>query len=598
VNGHDIKYEVKHFWTDVPVPIDYLQIGENIVTVRTLEKDTQFKTWVALDENYRIGSKKRLHHPNRSARSVDNGITWDFEHLGEKGLVDGEYPIRLKLSAYHSSGGLQSPIIDMAANSNLDGIRQAVIIDKANIKLEEQISENTQIKIEARSGSTHFFSENTWEDWQLCQERQIPESLLTNRFLQFRLHFITMSPAVSPLLKKIKLEMQYKAKSERISQGIEVVMSINKPKILTSYDFSYENPKHPKLTEFRKKYNLDAVVQGCENEFETILRLQNWVSRQWHWRLLEPDEEINEWSALNILKRNKKGEITGGYCLHFAIVLMQALQSFGIQARIVNANHADWGGHELTEVWSNDFGKWILMDPNFDTYFADQESGIPFNALELHNIFLQEYYPGEKIDRNDWSREDFVRRVESKEKPQSIVCMVGGGAKGSTLKEYEWWKPVVELYDYCGGYGLLNTGYFRLLPRNNFLSQSYPIPVNHGRTHWGWTGYYTWYDQQTPRAQEFQYFTNRPNDLYWNLNEVDFSAEIKDPGALLITLDTNSPNFDHYELNINETVVKIKEPNYLWKLVQGRNSLIIRVVDVMQNKGSASMLELNFVKSH
>jgi hypothetical protein len=176
--------------------------------------------------------------------------------------------------------------------------------------------------------------------------------------------------------------------------------------------------------------------------------------------------------------------------------------------------------------------------------------------------------------------------------------MVGGGAKGSTLKEYEWWKPVVELYDYCGGYGLLNTGYFRLLPRNNFLSQSYPIPVNHGRTHWGWTGYYTWYDKQTPRAQEFHHFTNRPNDLYWNLNEVDFSAEIKDPGALLITLDTNSPNFDHYELNINETVVKIKEPNYLWKLLQGRNSLIIRVVDVMQNKGSVSMLELNFVKSH
>jgi hypothetical protein len=126
------------------------------------------------------------------------------------------------------------------------------------------------------------------------------------------------------------------------------------------------------------------------------------------------------------------------------------------------------------------------------------------------------------------------------------------------------------------------------------LSEPYPIPVNHGRTHWGWTGYYTWYDKQTPRAQEFHHFTNRPNDLYWNLNEVDFSAQIKETGTILITLDTNSPNFDHYELKVNDTILKLKESTYLWQLIEGRNQLTMHVVDIMQNRGPASSLELYY----
>ncbi|MEN8230644.1 MAG: transglutaminase domain-containing protein [Bacteroidota bacterium] len=593
INGNEIKYEVKHFWTDVPVPVSYLHEGDNVITVRVLEPDSRFKTFIALDENYRIGSSDRLVHPNRSARSTDDGLTWDFDHLGEKGVVDGEYPIRLKLSNYHSSGWLQSPIIDMAANSNIDGIMQPVVIEKANIALHKEFPENTQIEIEARTGTSHFISDTNWTDWKTCTNGEIPESLLKERHLQFRVAFTSNSPAASPLLEKVEIDCQYSISDRSISEGISVVELINKPKRSSSFDFEYEHPQHPELKELRKRYGLDEVVKGYTSEFEKMLKLMNWVASQWHWHLLEPNEKMVAWDALDILKTDENGEIAGGYCLHYAIVCMQALQSFGFHSRIVNANYAVWGGHELTEVWSNEFGKWILLDPNFDTYFADKETGIPLNALELHQLFLEEYYPGEAIDRDNWSREDFVNRVESKRVPQSIVCMVGGGAQGGTLTEYEWYKPVAELFPYCGGYGFLSTGYFRLLPRNNFLSKPSPMPVNHGRTvHWGWTGYYSWYDHQTPRAQEFAQFTNRPNDLYWNLNEVDFSASLKARDKLLITWTTNSPNFDRYELNINGTVKTLKENHYLLDLVPGRNHLKIQVVDGMNNRGPESILEV------
>ncbi len=586
VNGHEIKYEVRHFWTDVPVPVSFLHQGDNTITVRTLEPDTRFKTWIALDENYRFGSVDRLHHPNRSARSVDNGKTWDFDHLGEKGIVDGEYPIRLKLSNYHTSGWLQSPIIDMATNSNIDDIKQPVIIEKAKINLQNQLPENTRIEIKARTGATHFISADTWKAWEICANGKIPQSLLKNRFLQFGITFITRAPAKSPLLKKVELETRYRLKKKNASQNIKVVELVNKPKILSSFAFEYENPFHPRLKEFRAKYKLDNVIEGSKTEFEKMLKLKSWVARQWNWHLLSPDSGPIKWDALKILNSG------GGYCLHYSIVLMQVLQSFGFNARVVNANYAVWGGHEMTEVWSNDFGKWIVLDANFDTYFADKKTGVPLNTLELHNLFLATYYPNEIIDRNNWSREDLVKRVQSKGEPPSIVCVTGGGAKGGTIREYDWYKPVVELYPYCGGYGFLSTGYFRILPRSNFLSKPTPLPLNHGMTHWGWTGYYNWYDKQTPRAPEYNLFTNRSNDLYWNLNEVDFSATIEARDKLLITMTTNSPNFDHYELNINGITKTLKNDHYLLNLVPGRNDVEMQVVGKMNNKGPVSKLDV------
>ncbi len=586
VNGHKIKYEVRHFWTDVPVPASFLHRGENIITVHTFEPDTRFKTWVALDENYRFGSVDRLHHPNRSARSTDGGKTWDFDHLGEKGIVDGEYPIRLKISNYHPSGWLLSPVIDMAANSDEDGIKQPVIIEKAKIKLQGQSPGKTHLEVQARSGPVPFTDAGDWEGWQLCKNGKIAKTLLKNRFLQFKVIFRTSSPETSPLLKSVYLDTRYKTENKDLLNGIEVASLINHPLINSSFEFEYENPLHPKLKALRAKYKLDEVIKGAGSEFEKMLKLKTWVAGQWHWHLLKPDAPPVKWDAGEILKTN------GGYCLHYSIVFMQVLQSFGFKARVINANYAVWGGHEMTEVWSSQFGKWIVLDANFDTYFADKKTGIPLNTLELHNIFLETYYPGEVIDRNDWSREDLVKRVQAKGAPKSVVCITGGGANGGTISNYSWDRPVVELYPYCGGYGLLSTGYFRLLPRSNFLSKPYPVPLNHGRTHWGWTGYYNWYDKQTPRAPEYNLFTNRPNDLYPNLNEVYFSAMVNAPGKLFVSLATNSPCFDHYRVNANGNVTALKDDHYSLDLVPGRNDLKIQVIDVMGNHGPVSELSV------
>src|SRR5690606_3123020 len=75
-----------------------------------------------------------------------------------------------------------------------------------------------------------------------------------------------------------------------------------------------------------------------------------------------------------------------GMCLYPNQALIGALLSMGFQARHINIHSEGMSGHEVTEVWSNEFNKWSYMDATRDYYYYDMESGIPLNALEIHNL--------------------------------------------------------------------------------------------------------------------------------------------------------------------------------------------------------------------
>jgi Transglutaminase-like superfamily len=598
VNGHpDIVYEVKHFWTKAPVPAGYLKRGRNVIEARVQEPDTRFKTYVALDQFYRVGSADRLNHPNRSERSADGGRTWSDAKLGEKGAVDGEYSIRLRIQASLPEGWLESPLIDMATGGDASGLLRPVEIRKARLKVDAGQPANTGVEILARTGGRHVPADGDWTPWTPLQTGVLPDSLVGNRFLQFRLVLKSGDGAATPVVREVTLETESRAKGEpAAADGLRVLAAVNHPVVRGSLPFRHENPLNDKLRQLRRDYRLDQVVEGAGTEFERLLRLKSWVAKQWNWYLPGAENgDMCAWDALKILVPNTQGRPTGGYCLHFAVVFAQVCQSFGIPARIVNANYAVWGGHEMTEVWSNDYGKWVLMDANFDTCFFDRRTGIPLNALELHRLFEQTYYPGEVIDRDNWPRTDMAARCERVGLNLPVEAVVGGGARSETLKSYEWWKPQVELSAYCGGYGLLNLAELRWLPRSDFLSQPSPMPLNHGRSHWGWTGYYCWFDGQLSRSQEHSIHTDREADLYPTLNNVDFAAEAVRTGCLRLDLATDSPGFDHFELTANGRPVEVRSPGYKWTLAPGYNLIEMRSVDVLGNRGPASRLELTWM---
>ncbi len=598
VNGRpDIVYEVKHFWTKAPVPAEFLKRGRNTIEVRVQEPDTRFKTYVALDQFYGVGSAERLSHPNRSERSADGGRTWSDTKLGEKGAVDGEYSIRLRLQANVPEGWLESPVVDMATGERVSGLLRPAEISRVRLRLDAAQPAGTDVEILARTGGRHVPAEGDWTPWTPLQAGELPDGLLGNRFLQFRLVLASGDGSATPVVREVKLEAENQAgRGTGADDGLRLLSAVSRPVVHGSLPFPHENPLTDQLRQLRRDHKLDQVVEGAGTEFERLLRLKSWVAKQWNWYLPGPENgDMCAWDALRILAPNAAGRPTGGYCLHFAVVFAQVCQSFGVPARIVNANYAVWGGHEMTEVWSNDYGKWVLMDANFDTCFFDRRTGLPLSALELHRVFEEAYYPGEVIDRDNWPRLDMVARAGRVGLDLPVEALVGGGARSETLKDYEWWNPPMDLSAYCGGYGLLNLAELRWLPRSDFLSRPSPMPLNHGRSHWGWTDYYCWFDGQLPRSQEHSIQTDREADLYPTLNSVDFAAEAVRPGRLRLDLATDSPAFDHFEMLANGRPVEVRSPDYEWTLVPGHNLLEMRAVDVLGNRGPASRLELTWL---
>ena len=552
---------------------------------------------MALSSIIRSIIKQPTSFTGNSERSNDNGKTWKY--AGSKSNL-AEYPLRLKLQAYGKKTWLQTPVINLADKAFGNVMYLPVFMESGEIKIDTMNSGGSKWQTRIRSGNTHIPEAGEWTTWRNIEGASLPGDM-NHRFVQIEYSIEPGSGNSTPEILGLSLKSQWRSAS---SPGNILISEVkNYPLIRSSFDFVHENPALPELQEFRRQFKLDQVVDGSKTEWEKIKRLRAWTAGNWDWFLPNSEfEDLLSWDASKILSGPAGlGNLSkrGGNCLHYAIVFAQACQSFGIPARIVNTNYAIWGGHELVEVWSRDYQKWIMADPNFDSMFYDKKTGIPLNILELHDLFLKTYYPGgEPIDRDKWSFEDRDRRANRIDPATLPIAMENGGHafSGKINQDYIWWKVTFNESNpgYSGGYGFYNTAEVRWLPRSNWLSQKSPLPVTHGRTHWGWDGYYAWTDQQTPETPEHRYFVRRNSDMYGTLFTVDFSAKLSGENALKINMATDSPGFKYYELIANGQRILIPGSNYQWKLAPGLNKLEMRSIDTLGNPGALSSLEINY----
>lgn len=94
-----------------------------------------------------------------------------------------------------------------------------------------------------------------------------------------------------------------------------------------------------------------------------------------------------QWNALEILKPFEDSRPVGGFCQQYNLVFLQACESFGIPGRAISVGRGQpgnvTGGHEVVELWSNQFGKWIYVDAWSPWYISDAGTGIPLSLLEM-----------------------------------------------------------------------------------------------------------------------------------------------------------------------------------------------------------------------
>lgn len=144
--------------------------------------------------------------------------------------------------------------------------------------------------------------------------------------------------------------------------------------------FQWQRHDHPRLAEFRRAHALEHVVARADDEFSQMVALCEWTYRQFPW-LMAPTCQTED--AVEILRRAAQGHPF--YCAHFAIVFVAAATALGWHARPISLRREDHpdraSNHNVAEVWSSQWGKWVAFDPTLKHYIA--RDGVPLNCYEV-----------------------------------------------------------------------------------------------------------------------------------------------------------------------------------------------------------------------
>jgi hypothetical protein len=538
------------YWKAYRLDPGLLQPGTNRIVLQG-----PGKIWFARDDEYASGSRTRTRHPNRSAKSIDGGKTWIDDCLGTAGTADGEYYVRLRLDRHRSRGEVTLPVVDLG---NLAGRSWGAPLDAVctvRVTASSEADPACSITLRIRRGPTPDLREVSWQKIESAELLGNPGG----RYLQVCATLSTSDPMKSPRLNGVKIEMAA-TKPPDWTAELRALDVRNEEVVRTSIPFEYEPFGHPKLKALREKHGLDDVVRGAKGEFDLIVRLAGWVSGQW--QKMHLSESYPAWDALDILAPHSDGTSVGGFCQQYNVVLLQACESFGLVGRAVSIGQGDsakripGSGHEVVEIWSNEFRKWVYIDGNAAWYAVDQEDGTPLSLSELRLRQL-------KALRDEPYR------------PIRVVEIAKTRHRWTGLKD---WPPFLEL---------------RLIPRSNFLEASSPLPLNQGMRGWFWTGHEVWTDELSPASPIYSRRVHRRGNFDWSVNTVHLVLEPRvEAGEFRVHLDTETPGFDTFLCDIDGAGEKPVATGFVWKLHPGKNRIEARSRNSAGRTGPASWVTL------
>jgi len=553
VNGHPQKLEAPRqigfeAWQAYDIDPGALKAGVNDIVIW----GTGMVQIARADDSY-------AQLPQRSARSADGGKSWSVDRLGPAGDIAGEYYVRLYLEHFLTRGSILLPVTDVA---NLEGNPLASPVSAPGpVRISVSASPESKggVSVRVRSGTTYVPSPKTWTGW-MALERDGSLEASRGRFVQVEVTLATADPLVTPKLSEISLDTA-PTLAKDWTKAIKVVDSHNEEIVRTSIPFRYEPFTQPKLKELRERYKLDEVVSGAKTELDILTKLAAWSARQWKWTEWHLDEFYPPWDALEILKIGPDGKPVGGFCLQYNLVFLQACESFGFVGRAISINHGTLGrpkymGHEPTEIWSNQFRKWIYVDGMGAWYAEDVATGVPLSLWEV--------------------RRRQVRTLLGQEvEPTRIVHFA---------ETVHPWRTLDANWEFAE---------LRLIPRSNFLEQKWPLPLNNGRSGWNWTGFEVWTSADVPAELIHPNLVTRHGNFEWTLNQAHYVLEpTSRRGEFLVHLDTETPGFETFLAEIDDGEKSPVSAIFPWKLHPGRNRLKVWPRNNAGRDGIASWIEL------
>ncbi len=512
--------------------------------------------------------------------------------------VAGEYSARLNLERYVPEGTLASPVIDLWADQDSSAaIIPLTEVEKLNLAFRGETPPGTGIQWQIRAGlSMDPYRSADWSDWitvasgpsatvtpkgrvPMPPSHWDPERSVTLpkvRYIQWRAVLASSDPLLTPVVRSVEINREFTRRME-VPKNI-MVRSWHNPEIVySSTGFTYQSPDEPMNKTVIERDDLDSLVKSASGEFDAIVKLLDYVSRRWLWG--EPFIEYPKWNTIDISERIQSVG-RGGMCIQFASYLAHALTVMGFHARHVNII-----AHEVVEVWSNEFDKWIYLDPtqgvNIYQYYTD--SGIPLSIHDMHRAYYAFHGVTTPID---WMKPSSAWETA---KPDASKLPIS----------FSTTDPRIELaHKDWGGY-YTNAVFMRMMPRNDFSTTTIPEPLQQGSVQWPWDGYLNWYDELAPPKLQYSKHTDRACDFWPAINRVRFEAVPEINGDLVhITMTTFTPGFKTYQVRVDDGAWKDSDDRFVWRLHSGPNRIGMRAVSGFGVAGSPSHIELNRVAKH
>ncbi|MEN9676923.1 MAG: hypothetical protein RIS76_2819 [Verrucomicrobiota bacterium] len=326
--------------------------------------------------------------------------------------------------------------------------------------------------------------------------------------------------------------------------------------------FRFDQFENPKLQELRLRHGLDAVVSPGRDEFERQLLLMDWTHRQFT-RFGRPSTNVQ--GALEILQAIQNGHTF--FCSQYAQLMVSAAASLGwVDRPLALRRHqgvAAVGGsteHSVTEIWSNQHSKWVMLDPTSNLYL--ETNGVPLNAVEIRQEWF--YHSGTNLvfrvgrDRQRYRKADLPIRLRHFDDFGELAI------HPDELDKYGFtaFIPNTDLMDSGFDYG----GMF--LVKDSLCDGT------------------TWHVRTVPQ--------NPASDPYFPVGQAAMELTPEKEG-IRVSLRTMTPNFLRFEMRKDNGAWTATDASFPWEVRVGRNRMEARTVNRFGVSGpvAASVIEVS-----
>ncbi len=311
------------------------------------------------------------------------------------------------------------------------------------------------------------------------------------------------------------------------------------------------------LKTLRKQEKLDEAAAPGKTEFEKQVLLMDWAHKRIKHFGAPPENAPSD--ALGILKGADANQTFN--CGFYAEVLRAGLLSMGFVARDIGLKGArdDGNGseHSVVEVWSNQYRKWVVLDPTLNMCFLKGET--PLNAFEL---------------RQEWFYKD---------KGKDLVIVVGREGRRFTTAD----MPIRR--ETHAGFGTLTLNENSL---GKFLYVDYiPAAID------GTPDYARMFITKDKLCEGVDYHTRTcpkepATEPYWPMQQAALTLAPGAGAVISVKADTMTPDFDRFRHRVDGGAWTDGPPPGEWKLHKGENTLEVQAVNKFGVAGAVSKAAL------